>query len=66
MPAIGQITRIDRVSDGPTPRGGPILTTPILIEAQTTGGQVVLEISQDAALKLKEELANNLQARGFP
>jgi hypothetical protein len=56
MPTIGQITKIDRVSDGPTPRGGPILTTPILIEAQTIGGQVVLEISQDAALKLAKHI----------
>ena len=54
MPTIGQITKIDRVSDGPTPRGGPILTTPILIEAQTIGGQVVQEISQDADPQSKQ------------
>src|SRR6266481_5412969 len=36
------------------------------IEVQTTGGRAFLEISQDAAVELREALALYLQARGFP
>ena len=63
---IGQITKIDRITDGPRPQMGPRSTIPFLIEVQTTGGPAFLEISQAAAVELRAELAKHLQARGFP
>lgn len=66
MPIRGQITKINRVSDGAKPQMGPISTIPIQIEVQTSGGPEVLEISPDAAAELAAALATHLRARGSP
>jgi hypothetical protein len=64
MQMIGQITKIDRVSEGERPQMGPISTIPFQIEVQTSAGPSVLEISQTAALELVEELSKRLRVRG--
>jgi hypothetical protein len=50
------------VSEAPTPQTGPINTTPLRIDVQTTGGPAVLEISRDAAWELMATLQTHLQA----
>lgn len=64
MSSIGQITKVLRISDGAKPQMGPTHAIPFLLEVQTTGGQTVLEISQDAAAELAAKLPPLLQARG--
>lgn len=61
---VGQITKIDRITDGEKPQMGPRLAIPFQIEVQTSAGPAVLEISPDAAAVLVEELRKHLQARG--
>jgi hypothetical protein len=64
MQFIGQVVRILRISDGQKPQMGPIPAIPFLIEVQTSGGQGLVEISQDAALELVIELSKHLRVRG--
>jgi hypothetical protein len=60
------ITGIGPISEGSTPQTGPINTTPLRIDVQTTGGPAVLEISRDAAAELVARLGMRLQARYSP
>jgi hypothetical protein len=66
MPSIGLITDIIYTTDGQPPQMGPTRAIPFLLEVETTGGRAFLEISQDAAVKLRAELGNSLQGSGFP
>lgn len=56
------IVKVGPVSEGPIPQMGPINTTPLRIDVQTTGGPAALEISRDAAWELMGALVTHLQA----
>jgi hypothetical protein len=63
MPTAGEITKIERVSDGEKRQSGG--AAPFLIEVRTTGSAEFLVMSQEAAAQLVHQLQERLKARGF-
>jgi hypothetical protein len=62
MQYVTLITEIGLISEGPMPQTGPISAKPLRIDARTTGGLAVLEISRAAAEELVARLGMWLQA----
>jgi len=60
MPTV-QITRIEKVSDGPKPQTGPDPSPLVVVE--TNGGRDILELSPKVARKLADALRAHLEAR---
>lgn len=65
MISFGLITRVGPATSIPKRHLGSINTTGFAIEVQTDGGPGILELTQNAAGELAEQLAIYLQGRGF-
>jgi hypothetical protein len=65
MQSLGLILKIIAITDGDKPQMGPILTKPFTVEAQTDGGTEFLNISEGAAVELRDRLTEELKARGI-
>jgi len=65
MQTVSLVSTINGITDGDRPMMGPILTRPFVIHAHTTGGPVFIDISEDAAVQLRDMLTEHLKARGI-
>jgi len=66
MPIAGEITKVERVSDGEKRQLGAVSdAAPFLIEVRTTSGAEFFVMSQEAAAQLVAQLQDKLRARGF-
>jgi hypothetical protein len=65
MQMINLITKINQITLSTVPQRTPKARRSLMIDVQTTGGQEDLEISEEAAVSLRDKLAEHFHARGM-